>query len=218
MVGALCRHCLRFGDLVVGGFLLVGFVDSNVIVPLPPPIGLTLASPHNVIVGCVTSLVIVWSLLDQRRWCYCFWQCCYQWWGCCCYQWWGCCYLWWYRCCSQRCRPCYPWCGSWCPLSLRSASRSQVEGSSGFEEDLCSVASDSQDSLIAGVGASSSEVELGSEPSTPLRSRGPSPSHSAEDVSIKEEDEDDASLAELNGGERSIDEQSVESLDTGNGV
>ena len=100
------------------------------------------------------------------------------------------------------------------PLSSSSASPPQVEGSSGFEEDLCSVASDSQDSLLAGAGASSSEVELGSEPSTPLRSRGPSPSQSAEDVSIKEED-DDASLTEFNGAERSIDEQSVESLDTG---
>ena len=101
-----------------------------------------------------------------------------------------------------------------------------MEETSGFEEDLCSVASDTQDSFLIAASSSGAAIDgdlesgpptplRSSAPSTPLRSEGPSPSQSTDDVSIKEEEE--ASFGEmLEGGDgKSIDEQSVESLDPG---
>ena len=74
------------------------------------------------------------------------------------------------------------------------------------------MASDTQDSLLS-AATCAAEGELPSGASTPLRSSGPSPAQSAEDVSKEEEE---ASFGEINGVEGgSIDEQSVESLDTG---
>ena len=90
---------------------------------------------------------------------------------------------------------------------------------------MCSVASDTQDSLLIPASSSSAlEGELESCPSTPLRSSapstpfrsgGPSPSQSADDVSIR--GEEDVSFGEMIkvGEGKSIDEQSVESLDPG---